>query len=393
MEILCETSDLLVFSHMRWDFVFRRSQHLMSRFAIFRRVFFFEEPIYGMTKIPRYHIRETPENVQVVTPYLPQGLSTIEQECSLMRLVSELVNDEGFQAFTLWYSTPTALAYTRHLTPMAVLYDFAEDLSKCAGAPMNYADLETELLYRADLVFTASSALHDVKKYFHHNIHHMPSSIDFEHFSCARTHLIDAEDQENIPHPRVGYFGVIDERLDLELLERMALQRRDWSFVLVGPIVNIDPACLPRHFNIFYLGKKDYKDLPMYISGWDATLLPFAVNELTRFLNPTQTLEYLAAGKPVISTPIQDIVHHYGFKKTVAIGETTKEFIGHIEKALQGACKADWQKQVDSLLSYVSWDSTWARMAELEWMLGGTRVMNNMHKYSPYESLQPNQMQ
>lgn len=386
MEILCETSDLLVFSHRRWDFVFRRSHHLMSRFAIFRRVFFFEEPIYGMTMIPRYHIRETPENVQVVTPYLPKDLSPQEQECSLRRLVNELIHDEGFQAYTLWYYTPMALQFTQHLTPVAVLYDHAEDLSKFSHTPSQFSELESELLYRADLVFTGSPSLHDVKKYFHHNIHHVPNSLDHHHFYAARTHLIDAEDQENIPGPRMGYFGVIDERLDFELIEKMALRRRHWSFVFIGPILNVDPARLPRHANIFYLGKKDYQELPMYISGWDCALIPFATNEVTRFLNPTKTLEYLAAGKPVISTPVQDIVQTYSSKKLVSIGESAEEFILHAENALEDSANPDRLKQVDQFLSFTSWDTTWARMAELEWMLSGTRVVNEMYKHLPYQT-------
>jgi glycosyltransferase involved in cell wall biosynthesis len=366
MENHCETSDLIVFSHLRWDFVFQRPQHLMSRFAVFRRVYFFEEPIYGMTETPRIHIRETKEDVQVVVPYLPEGTSPQAKEIILSRLVNELLEEEDLQHYNIWYYTPMALPFTRHLNPQSVLYDCMDELSKFKGAPENLINLEKELLEKADLVFTGGHSLFESKKHLHHNIHPFPSSIDFEHFSLARKNMEEPQDQAAIPHPRLGFFGVIDERMDLKLLEGMATARPEWSFVILGPVVKIDPATLPKNSNIYYLGRKEYEELPLYLAGWDCALIPFALNESTQFISPTKTPEYLAAGKPVISTPIKDVVNPYGYQTLVSIADSPEGFVAYAEMILQNSRKKEWLHKVDQFLSSMSWDQTWARMAELE---------------------------
>src|SRR5690606_28943889 len=103
---------------------------------------------------------------------------------------------------------------------------------------------------------------------------------------------------------RIGYAGVIDERIDLVLLDQVARARPDYQFVMLGPIAKIDPATLPQRGNIHYLGSKKYADLPRYLAGWDVAMMPFALNDATRFISPTKTPEYLAAGRRVVSTAI-----------------------------------------------------------------------------------------
>lgn len=338
----------------------------MSRFAIFRRVYFFEEPVFGVSETPRIHIRESQEGVQVVVPHLPHGLNHPEQELALSRLVSELVDEESLEDYSVWYYTPMALPISRHLKPSVVLFDCMDELSLFKGCPPALIELESELLKKSDVVFTGGQALYEAKQDRHHNIHAAPSSIDFEHFSKGRKHVAEPKDQARIPHPRLGFFGVVDERMNTELLRDMAALRPDWQFVIIGPVVKIDPATLPQAANIHYLGQKDYKELPMYLAGWDCALMPFALNESTRFISPTKTPEYLAAGKPVVSTSIRDVIRPYGQNKLVHIADTAEDFVAAAEKAMAEAKDAQWLKRVDQFLSNTSWDNTWKRMAQLE---------------------------
>jgi UDP-galactopyranose mutase len=185
------------------------------------------------------------------------------------------------------------------------------------------------------------------------------------HFNQARNNTEEPEDQKKIPHPRLGYCGVIDERLDTILVAEMADLRPEWQFVMIGPVVKISEEDLPRRGNIHYLGGKNYQDLPAYISGWDIALMPFAMNESTRYISPTKTPEYLAAGKPVISTPIRDVVRPYGEQKLVEIAQTAEEFVAAGEKILQIGNLLEWQARVDLFLAQMSWDQTWKQMTDL----------------------------
>lgn len=377
MNTTCETTDLLVFSHLRWDFVFQRPQHLLSRHAKHRRVFYFEEPVFGMTEVPRLHLRETSENVLVVVPYLPANIDAEKMEAAMIDLVDELVYEEELIDYSIWYYTPMAIGFSRHLEPRAVIFDCMDELSLFKGAPQSLIDKEAELMKMADVVFTGGHSLYEAKKHSHHNIHPFPSSIDFAHFSQARQRLIEPDDQINIPHPRVGFYGVIDERFDIELLMQMADIRPDLHFVVVGPVVKIDPASLPKRSNIHYLGKKDYHALPLYLAGWDCAMMPFALNDATKFISPTKTPEFLAAGRPVVSTSIRDVVHPYGANKLVHIADTPEDFIDCIEMAMEEAKMPEWIDRVDHYLRDNSWDITFQKMAALESLLtrpkSGTR--------------------
>jgi glycosyltransferase involved in cell wall biosynthesis len=366
MNTLCETMDLLVFSHLRWDFVFQRPQHLLSRHALYRRVFYFEEPVFGMTEIPRLHLRETIENVTVVIPYLPSTISPEKIEQAMTELVDELVYEEELIDYTTWYYTPMALGFSKHLEPKSIIFDCMDELSLFKGAPDILIQREKELLQIADLVFTGGHSLYEAKKSHHHNIHPFPSSIDYEHFSQARQKLIEPDDQVNIPHPRIGFYGVLDERFDVELLMQIADLRPDYQFVMVGPVVKIDPRTLPHRTNIHYLGKKDYHALPLYLAGWDCAIMPFAHNDSTKFISPTKTPEFLAAGRPVVSTSIRDVVDPYGIQKLVHIADRPEDFVDAIDLALTELKNPEWLDKVDHTLQNHSWDLTFSKMAELE---------------------------
>jgi UDP-galactopyranose mutase len=259
-----------------------------------------------------------------------------------------------------------ALTFTDHFKPIASVYDCMDELSAFKGAHSRLRSLEQQLFQRVDLVFTGGQSLYEAKRNAHPSVHAFPSSIDVSHFGQARTLDGDPQDQAVIPNPRLGFFGVIDERFDIELLDAAARRRPDWHFVMIGPVVKIDPESLPKHPNIHYLGPKTYDELPAYLAGWDIALLLFARNESTRFISPTKTPEYLAAGKPVISTSIRDVVRPYGDLDLVQIADSPTEFINAAEKMLlKSPDSNEWLKRVDEFLADFSWDKTWAQMAVL----------------------------
>jgi glycosyltransferase involved in cell wall biosynthesis len=376
-----EPSTLICFSHLRWNFVFQRPQHLMCRFAREMNVVFWEEPVDIAPRETAFlQVREAEDsnNVRIVVPHLPQGMPDDAREATLKRLLdAHIASIRG--PLIAWYYTPMMLPFSRHLDADVTVFDAMDELSKFKFAPVKLLDLEQELIDRADIVFTGGSSLYEAKKGRHDNIHCFPSSVDRVHFLKARARQFDPADQEDLPKPRLGFFGVIDERFDIELLDKAAEMRPDWSFVMVGPVVKISQDDLPRRHNIHYLGPKTYAQLPGYLSGWDVALMPFAMNESTEFISPTKTPEYLAGGKPVVSTPIKDVVRHYGQLEGVKIASTPEQFVAACEEALELSHhpESGWLAEADLMLSATSWDTTQARMAGLIADLLGVRTGAN----------------
>ncbi len=359
--------DLVCLSHLRWNFVYQRPQHLLSRCARERRVFFVEEPEFdaiGSAELEVTLQQAGDSTVWVAVPHLPRDLAQPEQTRQLRDLIDSLLARFAIQRYGLWYYTPMALNFTRHLQPLVTVYDCMDELSAFKNAPGELLELERELLERADVVFTGGQSLYEAKRRRHANVHAFPSSIEVAHFAQARQPQSDPTDQAAVPHPRLGFFGVIDERFDRELIDRVARLRRDWHFVLLGPVVKIDPTDLPQHSNLHYLGQKPYQELPQYLAKWDVALLPFAMNEATRFISPTKTPEYLAGGKPTVSTPIRDVIQPYGEAHLVRIAGTPEEFVAAIEQSLEQGVSQAWLSQVDAYLADMSWDKTWQAMWE-----------------------------
>jgi UDP-galactopyranose mutase len=336
----------------------------MTRFAKQRRVIVWEEPIFcADLQVPALEMRACSDSgVIVATPRLPERLSGEEREVALRRLLDDMLEaSEG--DLIRWYYTPMMLSFSRHLQAVCTVYDCMDELANFKFAPPELAGLERELMAAADVVFTGGYSLWEAKRDRHPNIHPFPSSVDRVHFAKARHLREEPADQAGIPGPRLGFYGVVDERMDLELLAALADARPQWSLVIVGPVVKIDPESLPKRANIHYLGGKSYDDLPRYLAGWDVALMPFAINESTRFISPTKTPEYLAAGRPVVSTPIVDVVRHYGELEAVKVGATPAEFITGCDQALAlSRIRGAWLKEVDSALIALSWDETFARM-------------------------------
>jgi UDP-galactopyranose mutase len=294
------------------------------------------------------------------TPVLSSGFSD-EQAPHLKRLVRQLVEEERLEDYLLWFYTPMALPLAQTLRPKAIVYDCMDELSAFLGAPPQLLQREEQLLQRAEIVFTGGPSLFRAKQNRHPNVHCFPSSVDAKHFARAK-HTAEAADQAALPHPRLGFFGVIDERMDLDLLDAMSQAHPEWQIVMVGPVVKVDPAILPRRPNLHFIGPRDYAQLPEYLAGWDICLLPFALNEATRFISPTKTLEYMAAERPIVSTPITDVADPYG--QIVYLGDTHAEFIAACEKALRLAEpeRAERVAKMREVLSKTSWDATASAM-------------------------------
>jgi len=323
-------------------------------------VFFIEEPLFGDNG-PRLEVSERDGDLKVVRPHLPHGTDV---DAVMPDLINSLGKENEIGECVLWFYTPMMLPWADGLEPAAIVYDSMDELSMFKGAPPQLLEREKDLFTRAHVVFTGGQSLYEAKRDRHPSVYAFPSSIDVKHFEQALSIEDEPADQREISRPRIGFCGVIDERTDIELLARLAEMRPDWQFVMLGPVVKIDEAELPRRRNIHYLGGKNYKDLPAYIGGWDVAMMPFAMNDSTRFISPTKTPEYLAAGRPVVSTPIRDVVRPYGEEGLVYIAATAEEFVDAIEKAMvddTGTRRAN----AAEFLSMMSWDKTQQAMADL----------------------------
>jgi glycosyltransferase involved in cell wall biosynthesis len=349
---------IVCLSHLRWDFVYQRPQHLLTRAARHHRVLYVEEPKLD-AETAFMEIRRDRSGVTIAIPHV-----SASSPVSVLRdLFDQLLRSEESDQLVLWYYTPMALQFSDHVRPCAIVYDCMDELSAFAGAPSELPALEQQLLTRADLVLTGGHSLYCAKRALHPNVHEFPSGVDVAHFAAAKRARGEPPDQSVIPSPRIGFFGVLDERLDRGLLAATAAQAPGWHFVLIGPVAKISPADLPRAPNLHYLGPKSYEELPQYIAGWDVAMMPFAMNAATRYISPTKTPEYLAAGKPVVSTPIADVVRTYGEVGLAHIAGTPDAFVQAIRDAL---CEPAARRQAlaDAHLASQAWDQIWARVAE-----------------------------
>ena len=370
---------LLCLSHLRWDFVFQRPQHLMTLAAQTHTVVFVEEPLPSSDGA-EMRLRLSSEMVWVATPLLPDGLDDAASLAARRELLDDLLATLGAPASVVWFFTPFAFAFAGHLRPEVMVYDCMDELTLFRGASPQLVLLERQLLKRADLVFSGGRSLHEAKRHHHANAHLFPSSVDAAHFGMARdAALAEPADQSQIARPRIGYFGVIDERIDYDLLDAVAAARPEWQLVMVGPTAKVEPAELPRRANLHWLGMRSYAELPAYLSGWDAGMMPFALNEATRFISPTKTPEFLAAGVPVVCTPVRDVVDDWGRDDIVQIAREPAAFCAAIEGALAPS-PAGWLDRVDERLSRLSWRSTWGRMLAL---IHGAKLAASLQDQEP----------
>ena len=369
--------DIIVFSHLRWNFVYQRPQHLMSRFSAGRlsagRVFFFEEPVPDKSAFLEC---KSEGNVVVCCPHTPENSNGFhdKQLPYLSSLLEDLVRDENIKHYVAWFYTPMALPLLQSIRPQSVVYDCMDELSAFLNAPFQLLQREAALLKVADLVFTGGPSLYNAKKDRHPYVHCFSSSVNATHFAQART-IKESSLQAPLPHPRLGFFGVIDERINLDLIEDMAISHPEWQIVMVGPVVKISPDSLPRQPNIHYFGQQEYAKLPEFLAGWDVCLLPFARNKSTEFISPTKTLEYMAAERPIVSTPITDVAQPYG--EIVYLADSSEEFIAACERALQSTPEEQSTRieKMRTVLSLTSWDETVTAMS--------ARIEESLKKNSP----------
>ena len=358
-------STILVFSHLRWNFVYQRPQHLLSRLAREYQVIFVEEPMVGSPNNFLEHISACP-GVDVLRPHITGDVLGFDEGNvePLQEMVANYLQTNSINDYAIWLYTPMALPIAKQLKPCALIYDCMDELSAFKNASPHLIHRENELFSMADIVFTGGPSLYESKKAKHHNVYCFPSSVDAVHFAPAKS-AEDHEAQKDIPHPRVGYYGVIDERIDIDLIAALADTRPDWQVIMVGPVVKIDPEVLPKRPNIHWLGQRSYEDLPKLVRTWDVCMMPFALNESTRFISPTKTLEYMAAERPTVSTPIKDVVDPY--KHVVRIAYSHEEFIEACAKTLAESEteRASRLKAMRSIIAQTSWDKTAYSMGKL----------------------------
>jgi UDP-galactopyranose mutase len=347
---------IIVFSHLRWNFVYQRPQHLLSRLASHYQIIFMEEPVPNGDDFLE-HLSPAP-NVEVLRPHVTSTIPGFHDDHlpMLQSQLADFIRARGIDDYLVWFYTPMALPLASGLKPRAIIYDCMDELSAFMQAPRQLIQRENALYQQANLVLTGGPSLYRSKRDRHANVHCFSSSVDAAHFASASGQ--DHPAQATLAHPRLGYCGVIDERMDLNLIASMADLHPQWQIVMVGPVVKISADKLPRRSNIHWLGQQNYGDLPRFMAGWDVCLLPFALNEATRFISPTKTLEYMAAGKPSVSTRIRDVAEPYGH--VVAIADTPIQFIEACAALLAEpeAQKALRAEQMRAIVAGTSWDAT-----------------------------------
>ena len=350
---------IIVFSHLRWNFVYQRPQHLLSRLAKHYQVIFMEEPVPNGHDFLE-HLTPAP-NIEVLRPHVASSVPGFHDDHLpvLQGQLADFLRERGIEDYLVWFYTPMALPLAAELAPRAVVYDCMDELSAFLHAPRQLIQRENALYQQADLVLTGGPSLYRSKRERHGNVHCFSSSVDAAHFaSGAQEGVPEHPLQAELPHPRLGYCGVIDERIDLGLIAALADAHPEWQLVMVGPVVKISPEQLPQRANIHWLGQQRYGDLPYFMAGWDVCLMPFALNDATRFISPTKTLEYMAAGKPAVSTRIRDVAEPYGH--VVEIADTPEQFVAACERLLgeAEAAKAERLAQMQAIVAATSWDAT-----------------------------------
>lgn len=361
-----DTQPILAFSRQRWESASQYEQNLLERFAVGRRVFYFEEPVYENIFFPYMKFQNVQDRLFVIRPHLPKSLSSTEINVHLRSQIDQLVEDEGISSFTAWYFTPYAFRFSSHLYPRKTIYDFDSELFLTELESPDFNLFEAELFKKADLVLMNGYSRFQNKKEQHQRIYPRPHGVDLKHFKQARNPHNEPDDQAAIPFPRIGFSGFLNDSVDVSLIERLALARPNWNFVMTGGAHDLISYSLPRLPNIHHLSPKKRTDLPKYMAGWNLAILPLKVNDSTKFFNPTETLEYLAAGRPVVSTALSDVVRPFGDLNLVSIARTPEEFLSSADQILQNPPAPEWLQKVDLFLGGISWDEAWGIAAGLE---------------------------
>ena len=354
---------VIVHCHLRWDFVWQRPQQIFSRLAAHHPIAFVEEPMLQEGG-SRLDVSEPLANVARIIPVLSTSKKNdgSDNQCAavlplLRRAFTEhpLLRGRFASPIQWFYSPMTAPIFLDGFDSVGTVYDCMDELAQFRFAPPALREREQLLISRADVVFTGGYQLFQSKSHYHSNVHFYGCGVDADHYSKAR--LVETELPEevaNLPRPIFGYFGVIDERLDYILLAQLARQMPEASIVMVGPFAKVEQQSVPNLPNIHWLGQRAYTELPALVKSFDVCLMPFALNDATQYINPTKTLEYMAAGKPVVSTAVPDVLHH--FAPIVDVAFTAEEFIAAVQRAFSSP-RADLIEQGIERAHCASWDS------------------------------------
>lgn len=347
--------DMIVFCHLRWQFVYQRPQHIISRMAEDLKILMVEEPMPGDPN------SNEPGNLMMIS----QNLHVLQPFCHDIASIADVLVKyvKNFSADIGWFYSAAFSPLLSTFKFGTVVYDCMDELALFKGASPQLIEQEKYLVASADIVFTGGKSLYESKKQMHENVYCFPSSVDEEHFSTALNGIAIPADVSDISTPVVGYFGVIDERLDLELLRETALKIPDITFVMIGPLAKIGEADLPQATNIRYTGMKSYAELPAYLKSFDIAMMPFALNDATKFISPTKTLEYMAAGKPIISTRITDVLRDYS--DSVLFADDADEFARHINTILDNQDSLTRIAQYRDILDKTSWNATVSSMKNI----------------------------
>lgn len=357
--------DIVAFSHLRWDYVYQRPQQILERFGKKHKVLFIEEQIPHVSLHGIPNIVEVSKNITALQPRIHHENFLKEYE----ELLDKYLPRFGIKDPVLWFYGPGFEKLAEKVEHTAIVYDCMDEHSAFKNAySEGLIKNERNLLAKADIVFTGGKSLFEAKKEFVKNIHCFPSSVDIAHFQKALEKDTKVpKDLLSIKKPVVAYYAVIDERADLELIAEIADLMPKYSFVMIGPVaegkVNIND--LPKRENIYWMGGKPYDQLPNYLKGFDICMMPFALNQATKFISPTKTLEYMAALKPIISTPVYDVARDYS--EMVSIVTNAKEFKEAVEYYLNEP-KDKKDKRVElqkEVLKKTSWDQTANQMEDL----------------------------
>lgn len=343
--------DMIVFCHLRWQFVYQRPQHIISRMAETMKILLIEEPLYDASVHNSGNLIIVNEMLHVLQP-------NVKDIGAIAGIIPSFVKNKNVAVG--WFYSASFCPLLESFDFDTIVYDCMDELSLFKGAPAHLIDQEKYLMANADIIFTGGKSLYESKKQFHSNVHCFPSSVDEQHFAKALNGIRIADDISNLSSPIVGYYGVIDERIDLELLHETAKKLPNVSFVMIGPLAKIEEADLPKEANIHYLGMKSYNELPHYLKAFDIAMMPFALNDATKYISPTKTLEYMAAGKPIISTKIIDVVRDYSI--CVSLIETADEFCDAIQFLMDKTDRFSMELEYFKILKKTSWDNTVEKM-------------------------------
>ena len=371
---------ILCLAHLGWDYVWQRPQHLLSRLARHYPVAYVNDPRIGPALDGAARLMPVADDGRLTAwqplfPNRPDVIGRWREE--YMRLVQDLLVQQGWarvdggtlagaRPLILWFYTPTPVYMLDRIPAQLVVYDVMDELTSFKGAGLDLRVREEWLLARTDLVFTGGRSLYESRKAYHPRVHLFASGVDREHFAQTLSPATAvAPEIAHLPHPILGYYGVIDERLDLELLDQLANQHPDWSIVMVGPVTKIDPEELPRRPNLHYAGQQPYARLPGFLKGFDVCLMPFALTEATRFISPTKTLEYMAAHKPIVSTPVPDVVANWGTVVRIAAGAAAFGQAVAAALAETGRQRAERAAAEEVIIAAHSWDHIADQMREL----------------------------